>query len=141
MLALVKSGLFGRKHAFVPLLRATVGRDYVRVAYSSEQIGQVSEAVALEPAETLVGLRAQQLAAAYGVEITAQDLHSKAALDQRLAVAREAEDRAAELQQEAEQSAHSAQASQAAALEHSAQAAETARAAEEAREEAERLQS
>ncbi|HUA75814.1 MAG TPA: PRC-barrel domain-containing protein [Solirubrobacteraceae bacterium] len=138
-MGLVKSGLFGRKHTFVPLQGATVGREHVRIAYTSQQIAQASDAVELDPGERLAGASAQQLAGAYGVQLAAEDLDSANALEQRRAAAQEAEEHAAKLEAEAQQRAQGADEAQTSAREQSAQAEEAAQAAREARAEAERL--
>jgi hypothetical protein len=138
-LALVKSGLFGRKQTMVPLQGASVGREHVRVAYTSEQIAQAADAAQLEPDETLAGADAQRLASAFGVQLDAEELDAANALEQRYAAAQEAEARAAKLEAEAGQRAEDADQAQASARERSAQAAEAEQAAREARAEAERL--
>ncbi len=138
-LALVKSGLFGRKQTIVPLQGASVGREHVRVAYTSEQIAQAADAAQLEAAETLAGADAQRLASAYGVQLGAEELDSANALEQRYAAAQEAEARAAKLETEAQERAEDADQAQASARERSAQAAEAEQAALDARAEAERL--
>jgi hypothetical protein len=138
-LALVKSGLFGRKHTIVPLHGATVGREHVRIAYGSEQISQAADAAELDPGETLVGERAQQLGAAYGLQLAGGDLDSGNALAERRAAADGAEERAGELEAEAHERSQVADDAQARAREQSAQAAEAEKAAREAREEASRL--
>lgn len=138
-LALVKSGLFGRKHTIVPLQGATVGREHVRLAYAAQRISQASDAAQLEPAEVLSGPHAQQLAGAYGVQLGAEDLDSANALEERRAAAQDAEDRAAKLEAEARERAQDADEAQARAQQRSTQAAEAEQAAREARVEAEQL--
>jgi hypothetical protein len=138
-LALVKSGLFGRKHTIVPLHGATVGREHVRLAYAAEQISQASDAADLEPAEVLSGPHAQQLGSAYGVQLGAEDLDSANALEERRAAAVEAEERAAKLEAEARERAQDAEEAQASAQQRSDQAAVAEQAARDARAEAERL--
>lgn len=138
-LALVKSGLFGRKHTFVPLLGATVGREHVRIAYTSEQISQASGAAELEPAEIIAGGRAQQLAGAYGLQLGAEDLDSANALEERRAAAQEADERAAALEAEAQERAQGADEAQTSAVEQSDRATEATQAARKARADAERL--
>ena len=50
--AAVKSGLLGRHSSTVPLAGASVGRDYVRLAFTAEQIDRsTSEVPAREEAE------------------------------------------------------------------------------------------
>jgi hypothetical protein len=107
-LALVKSSLFGRKQTIVPLQGASVGREHVRVAYTSEQIAQADGAAQLEPNETLEGAGAQRLARAYDLQLGAQGLDSANALEQRHAAAQEAESRAAKLEAEARERAEDA---------------------------------
>jgi sporulation protein YlmC with PRC-barrel domain len=138
-LALVKSGLLGRKHTLVPLHGATVGREHVRIAHTSEQVEEASEAVEVDYGEMISGSSAQQLGGAFGVELAADDLDSANALEQRRAAALEAEDRAAKLETEAQERAQGAGEAQASASEQSAQATEAERTAREARAEAERL--
>lgn len=138
-LALVKSGLFGRKHTFVPLHGATVGREHVRIAYTSEQISQASDTAEIEPGEIIAGARAQQLGGAYGLQLGTEDLDSANALEERRAAAQEAEKRAGALEDEARERAQGADEAHAGAREESARAAEAEQAAREAREEAERL--
>jgi sporulation protein YlmC with PRC-barrel domain len=141
-LALIKSGLLGRKRTIVPLQDATVGREHIRVAFTSEQVAHVSDTVDVEFGETLAGPGAQQLAGVYGVQIAAEeDLDSANALEQRRAEARDADTRASELEAEAREHAEDAKEAQASARERSAQASETEQAACQAREEAERLRS
>jgi PRC-barrel domain len=139
-LARIKSGLLGRKQTIVPLHGATVGRDHVRVAFTSEQIAQASDTVELALGDTLAGRGAQQLAAVYGVQLAAEDLDSANALERRRVAAREAQTRASELEGQARERAEDADEAQANARERSAQASEAQRAAQDARTQAERLQ-
>jgi hypothetical protein len=138
-LALIKSGLFGRKQTIVPLQDASVGREHVRVAYTLEQIANASEASTLEPGETIAGSGAQQLADAYGVRLATDDLDSANALEQRRAAAQEAEVHASELEAEARERAEGAEEARASARQQSAQAADAEQAAQRAREQADRL--
>ncbi len=137
--ALVKRGLLVRKHTVVPLQGAAVGRDHVRLAYSSEQVASASDSAGPEAGETLSGADSQRLGEAYGVTVVAGDLDSANALEQRRAAAEQAEARAAALEAEARERGEGADQAQEVARDQSAEASEAERAAQDARAEAERL--
>ncbi len=138
-LALVKHGLLGRKQALVPLAGATVGREYVRVGYSSEQVERANEAVDAGTGTQIGGGAAQQLGNSFGLQIPAGDLDSAAALRERQAASQEAEERAAQLEAEAQRQAEAAKSAHSEADERSGQAADTQQEAQRAREEADQL--
>jgi sporulation protein YlmC with PRC-barrel domain len=138
-LAVIKSGLLGRKQTVVPLSGASVGRDHLRIAFSADQIAAVSDQNELEAGDTIAGSGAQQLGAAYGVQLAAGDLDSANALEQRRREAAEAEARAQKLEAQARERAEKAEQAQASAQERTEDASEAQRAAHEAREQAERL--
>jgi hypothetical protein len=143
--AAVKSGLLGRRSSVVPLAGATVGRDYLRLAYTKLAIEDADSG--LKGDEGIDGPRARQLGEVYGVPIAADDVFESAtAMSERRQAAEEAQKRAAALEEEArrrESDAHEAEGSAASAQEQAAAKArdsEQARAeAEQARQDAERI--
>ena len=139
-LAVIKHGLLGRKHTVAPLTGAGVGRDYVRVAYSSAQVARANDAVGIELAERIGGMTVQQLGEAFGAPLAAEDLDSAKAIREREDSAREAAKRASQLEAEAREHDEAAKSAEALAQEHSGQAGDAQLAARQAREEADRLQ-
>jgi hypothetical protein len=134
--AVVKSGLLGRRSTIVPLDGASVGREYVKLAYSAEQIeGAGADG---SGAETLSGPDAQGIGSAYGLRIGDRELSSASAINARREAAREAADRATSLDEEARiRAAEAEQAGQDASA-ASADASQKAADAQRARDEAER---
>jgi hypothetical protein len=134
--AAVKSGLLGRHSSVVPLAGATVGRDYLRLAYTKLTIDDADSGVKGE--DGVNGARARQLGEIYGVPIAADDaFESATVVNERRQAAEEAQQRAAALEEQAqrrESDAHDAQGNAASAQE---QAAAKARESEQARAEAE----
>lgn len=96
----VTTGVFGRHTYLVPLADATVGRDYVRVAYPAAQV-QTVEASETDGQLDPVALRA--VTESYGVPILADArFESGSLLAEREARAAEARQQADELEREAE---------------------------------------
>jgi hypothetical protein len=97
----VKSGMLGRTHLVVPLAGASVSRDYLRVAYTQDHVKDGPQA---EPGATLESGMQQELARHYGIELTALaaggegGYESASARAEREARAREATQRADELE-------------------------------------------
>jgi len=134
--ASLKSGLFGRHGSVVPLAGASVGRDYVRLAYTSEQIEQAGGSGA--PA-SLDREEAARLGAAYGIETAAEeDYESATAAAERVRSAEEARRRAEELEAEARHREEAAQNAASTARSAGEQAADTVEQARQARTEADR---
>ncbi len=143
--ASVKSGLLGRHADVVPLAGGSVGRDYVRLAYSKLEIDRANSDVSVR--DSLDRDSARKLGESYAVEIAqGDDFESATIVNARREEAAEARSRAEALEQEAQQRAADAQEAQGTA--HSAQqdaaerAAESERAradAEQARKDAERI--
>ena len=65
--AAVKTGLFGRKLAFVPLQSASAGRDHVRVAYKK---ADVKDGPTIEPGAELSEHDEAALFGHYGLQYT-----------------------------------------------------------------------
>jgi hypothetical protein len=107
----VKSGMFGRRHLLVPLAGASVSRDHVRVAYSQEQ---VKDGPQTEPGATLEAAMEQELAHHYGIALSDLPVggdpryESASARAEREARAREATQRAEELEALADRKADEA---------------------------------
>jgi methyl-accepting chemotaxis protein len=140
----VKSGMFGRHTSLVPLAGASVGREYLKLAYSAKQIERAGSEV--EPRETLDANAAQQLGSAYGLEIPPEDLESATRIGQRRRADQQAAREANKLDEEARvraeeaDEAHSSVEEAADTANRKAQEAEEARAAaEQAHARAERL--
>lgn len=97
--ASVKSGLLGRHARLVPLAGASLSREYVRLAFTAEQIG-----AAPAPADdgVLTADLLRQVADAYGVTTSADARYESGhARDEREREAREARERAEELDEDA----------------------------------------
>lgn len=93
-LVAVKSGLLGRRSHLVPLRDATVARDYIRVAFTQEQIEQADGA----PEGVLDPQTADGVCAVYGIEPRGVAYESASLSEARRAEAEEARRRADELE-------------------------------------------
>jgi len=132
----VRSGLLGRRSELVPLTDASVGRDYVRLAYSAEQIKRAGGAVDVE--DTLGHEDAHRLAELYAIELPAEEGYEAASVASRRREQNEAAQRnAAALEEEAQARAAAAHEAQADAEAAHQDAAQKAADAERARTEAE----
>jgi hypothetical protein len=134
--AVVKSGMLGRHSSLVPLAGASVGREYLRLAYSVAQIDDVGFEV--DAGATIGQSDGQRLGAAYGVEVPPEDFASASSIDERRRAAGEAAARAGELDEEARRRAAEAEDARGAADDASAAAFQKTDDAERARAEAER---
>ncbi len=106
VIASIKSGLLGRHSALVPLVGATAGRDYVRVAFATEKVKSTED---LEIALTLSADTLAQVRTIYGVPLDdGGQLEAATLLEQRRAEAQEAIERADALEREAIRSAEGA---------------------------------
>ncbi len=102
----VKSGLLGRRSHLVPLAGASVGRDYVRVAFGSDKIqrAEVAESDGILQREA-----ARSAASLFGVELTADaELESASLVAERRARVEQAVKRADDLDEEAHRHARDA---------------------------------
>jgi sporulation protein YlmC with PRC-barrel domain len=137
----VKTGMLGRRHFLVPLAGASLSRDHVRVAYQQDQ---VKDAPQIEPGATLESAMEQELARHYDIELTgspagaapaggARRYESSSARAEREARAREATERAEELDALADRKA-------AEAREAELQANDTHRQAQQAQDEHDRAE-
>jgi PRC-barrel domain len=134
--ASLKSGLFGRHGSVVPLAGASVGRDYLRLAYTAEQIERAGGDGA---PESLDREEAARLGQGYGVELPAEDdYESASAAAERLRNAEEARRKAEELEAEARQREEAAENAASAVRSAGEQAADTVEQARHARTEADR---
>ncbi len=134
--AAVKSGLLGRRSNVVPLAGASVGRDYVRLAYSTEQIESAGSDVA--GTEGIERDDARRLGEAYGVQVAPEDdFEAAGAINQRREAAEEARRQAEALEEEARRRELEAQDARGTAQEADQDAAQKASEAERARAEAE----
>ncbi|HEX8158365.1 MAG TPA: PRC-barrel domain-containing protein [Solirubrobacteraceae bacterium] len=130
----IKTGMLGRRHILVPLTGASVSRDYVRVAYQQDQ---VKDGPRVEPGATLESGTEQELAHHYQIELTPAPAvgepryESASSRAEREARAREATQRAEQLEELAERKA-------AEARESETQADETRRQAQQAQDEHDR---
>lgn len=132
----VKSGLFGRRASLVPLTDASVGRDYVRVAYTAEQIDRAGSGAAA--GDSLTREDAQRLASLYGIQLAAEDDYEAASVaSRRREESAAALSATAALQEEADARAAAAGEAQADAQEAAREAAQKAADAERARTDAE----
>lgn len=101
----VKTGMLGRRHILVPLDGASVTRDHLRVDYSQDQ---VKDGPQVDPGATLESGTEQELARHYEIELTAageRRYESASARAEREARAREATQRAEQLEALAERKA------------------------------------
>ncbi len=144
MFVSVKSGLLGRHTALVPLADASVGRDYIRLAYTGEQVDRAERGPEGEVSRNEV----RDLSAAFALELPdGLEVESASLINERHAKAEQARRRAQELELEAQRKADehadaeqqadeaAAKARAAADEKHQAQSA-----AEEARADAERAE-
>lgn len=128
----IKTGAFGRKHRLVPLEGATVGRDYVRVAYDADRVKDSPE---IDEDGRISQEEASGLFSHYGLERTTAgsgEFEAASARNQRRAEVDAATERADELEAQALKDAELARSQQG-----SAEEAEQRR--REAQEEADRL--
>jgi hypothetical protein len=135
--ASIKSGLLGRHSSLVPLAGASVGRDYVRLAYSAKQIEQAGSDINVH--ETVNHDDARRLGELYGIALTPDDdFESSSVINARLKASAEARQQAEDLEEQARQRA--AEATQAQGEAHGAEqdAAVKAEEFERARAEADR---
>ncbi|MGI8593907.1 MAG: PRC-barrel domain-containing protein, partial [Solirubrobacteraceae bacterium] len=108
VLGCVKTGMLGRRHILVPLAGASLSRDHLRVAYQRDQVTGGPQA---EPGATLEAGQEQELARHYDIDlkVTAAGAESRyesgSARAEREARAREARERAEELEGLAERKA------------------------------------
>ena len=138
--ASIKSGLLGRRSSLVPLAGATVGRDYVRLAYSAKQIEQARSEVDVH--ENVDRDDARRLGELYGVAVTPdEDFEGASVINARLQASAEARKQAEALEEEARQRAAAADEAQGAAHGAEQDAAQKAEESEHARAEADRARS
>jgi len=98
----VKSGLLGRHLRLIPLAGASVGHDYVRVAYGSEEIEEIEHAEDSSAQGILGREQTDRIAALYGLDLAEGiELESASVIAGRRAQAEEARRRAGELAREA----------------------------------------
>ncbi|HEY5195270.1 MAG TPA: PRC-barrel domain-containing protein [Solirubrobacteraceae bacterium] len=135
VIALLKSGMFGRHTSLVPLIGASVGRDYLRLAYSAKQISQAGSEV--EAREMLDANAARQLGGGYGVDLPDEDLESATSINRRARSTREAEQKANELDEQARRRAEEAGEAHSTAQDATELARRKTEEAEQARTEAE----
>jgi hypothetical protein len=127
----IKHGLLGRQVQLVPVADAVLSRDYVRLPYSGEQIGQ-SPSVSVE--DELNSEQVAAVAALFNVTLSSGGpLYSATLLERRRSEAETAQRRANELEREAEQRKEEADE----AGRRAGAAAEEAHVAQRARERAE----
>jgi len=135
--ASVKSGLLGRHSDTVPLAEASVGRDYVRLAYGAEQIERAGSEV--RGGDTLGREDARRLGELYGIELSAEDeFESASVINERREQAKQTRRQAEALEAEAHRRAADAQDAQSTAAQAGEQASEKAERAKQARADAER---
>jgi hypothetical protein len=137
----VKTGMLGRRHFLVPLAGASVSRDHVRVAYRQDLVKDGPQA---EPGATLESGMEQELARHYDIELTAslagaapaggeRRYESARARAEREARARDATERAEDLEALADRKAVEAR-------EGELQADDTRRQAHQAQDERDRAE-
>lgn len=97
-LASVKSGFLGRKLHLVPLERAAVTRDHVKVAFTKEQ---VSDAPELAAEGRLGETEREAVASHFGITLEGEGWESASARNRREAEAAGMEERVAELDEAA----------------------------------------
>ncbi len=133
----VKSGLLGRHSSVIPLAGASVGRDYVKVPYTAEQIDRGGSEV--RTGDGLGRDDAQRLGELYGVTVATEDeFEAASAINERRQAAEDARRQAEELEAEAARRAGDAEDAQGAAHDAGQDAQQKAEQAEQARSEAER---
>lgn len=128
----VKSGLLGRRSHLVPLAEASVGRDYIRVAYTQEQIEHADGA----PEGPLDPQTADRVSALYGLEGRGVEYESGSLIAARQVEADEARRRADDLEVNAHEQISEADAARRAAEEAAVRADQTERDGHRAREDA-----
>ena len=127
----IKHGMLGRQVQLVPVADAVLSRDYLRLPFSAEQLGQ-SPTVSLE--DELNSDQVAAIAALFNVTLSSSGpLYSATLLERRRSEADTAERRAKELEREAEDRKKEAEE----ARRRAGAATEEARAAQRARERAE----
>ncbi|MFZ0040908.1 MAG: PRC-barrel domain-containing protein [Solirubrobacteraceae bacterium] len=132
MLIALKSGLLSRRSSLVPIDGASVGRDYVRVAYTQEVVDQ-SPGYAGDGAPA--GEELYAIGAAYGLKFSDRvELESSGEVEQRLADARAARERAEQLSTQAQEKLQERETALQRAQGASAEATKAEREAEEARQ-------
>ena len=135
--ASIKSGLLGRRSSLVPLAGASVGRDYVRLAYSAKQIEQAGSEVDVH--ESVNHDEARRLGELYGIALTPDDdFEGSSVLSARLQASAEARKQAEDLEEQARQRAAEAEEAQGTAHGAEQDAAKRAEESERARAEADR---
>ncbi|MGI8428410.1 MAG: PRC-barrel domain-containing protein [Solirubrobacteraceae bacterium] len=98
----VKSGLLGRHTALVPLLDASVGRDYIRIAYTRAQVEQAERGAEGEVSRNEV----RDASAAFALELPdGVEVESASLINERHAQAEQARQLAEELEAEAQRKA------------------------------------
>ena len=98
-LAAIKSGLLGRHGMLVPLQGASAGRDYVRVAFTAQQVKQTED---VDIDETLSQEALAQVTSAYDVDLTSGgELEAATLIERRRAEAQAAIARADALERDA----------------------------------------
>jgi sporulation protein YlmC with PRC-barrel domain len=133
----VKSGLLGRHSSTVPLAGASVGRDYVRLAYTAEQIdGSTKEVPA---SDGVSGADARRLGELYGVTVAPDDeFEAASVINERRLATEDARRQAEELEAEAARRESEAEQAQGSAQDAGQTAQQKVEEAERARREAER---
>jgi PRC-barrel domain len=143
--ASVKSGLLGRHSDVVPLASASVGRSYVRVAYTKEQIADANSDV--DTSDGVHRESARRLGVAYGIELRQdEDFESATVINERKQALADARGQADALEEQARRRAAEADAAQGTAqsahqdaTEKSEQSERAQAQAEQARADAERI--
>jgi hypothetical protein len=125
----IKHGILGRQATLVPAAEAVVSRDYLRLPYSTEQISQTDTG---RVQDELSSEDVAAIAAMFKVSLPNGPLYGAALIERRRIEAEKANQRAHELQLEAEQRARQLEEAQ----QHASAAAEEAQAAERERERA-----
>jgi hypothetical protein len=134
----VKSGLLGRHASLVPLVGASVGREYLRLACSAEEISRASE---VDVKDTLDRDSATRAATAYGLVLGEEDYESASVIEQRRRASQQAHENATNLDEQAQRRAAEAHEAQGAARDAELDAEEKSQAAERVRLEAEQAHS
>jgi hypothetical protein len=134
--ASVKSGMLGRHSDLVPLAGASVGRDYVRLAFTAAQIERAGSEVDVQ--DELNRSDALRLGELYGVDIAAEDeFEGASSVRARREALEEARRKAEALEEEARLRAADADQAKGVADSADQDAAQKAEQAERARDEAE----
>ncbi|MGI8558275.1 MAG: PRC-barrel domain-containing protein [Solirubrobacteraceae bacterium] len=129
----VKSGLLGRRSHLVPLAEATFARDYIRVAFTQQQVEQADGA----PEGTLDPPTADRVSALYGMEPRGVAYESASLIDSRRVEAEEAQRRADELEERAQEQVSQVEAARRDADDAAVRADQVERDGHRAREDAE----